>query len=613
MVAGPGTGKTRVITRRVAYLIEEADVEPTSILALTFSRAAAGELRERLEGLLGEQTGDRPGVYTLHAFALRQLLRNEGAPTLPHPIRIADDYDERWVVEEEMSDLTGLDVRAVRREFQNLGSDWETLAAEEDEWERQHPNPAFLGAWRRHREVYGYTLRSELVYALKKALDEDPDLDLEPAFEHVLTDEYQDLNKCELAVLERLVGDDRTLFIAGDDDQSIYGFRNAFPAGLREFGATYPDAEDGELAECHRCDRDILAIGLNVAEQDPDRIAKELHSRDEAEDGRVEAYSFPSISAEAAGIARLCRQLVDEGGVERGRILILLRNNPHGIYSQPIIEALAEQNLGAELPTDPFTVLSDDEPRKLVCVLRLLRDREDGLAWRELLKLRDNGVGDSTLLAVYRLADERGERYYRTLQVIVDDPDVFEHSRRRAVALDVEAIESMLDELGEAWESEPEAGLEAVLGAIDFPEGEQRDEVTELLLDLPIDENQEPTLGLVEEALHSSRGAMDEAQREGDPDRIQIMSMHTAKGLTADAVIVAACDDEQMPGRTTSRRELDDQRRLLYVSLTRARNYLFVTFARRRAGRQTKQLGANFPVRRTYTRFLRDYLPPTSS
>jgi DNA helicase-2/ATP-dependent DNA helicase PcrA len=612
MVAGPGTGKTRVITRRVAYLIEEGGVEPSSILALTFSRAAAGELRDRLEALLGERTGDRPGVYTLHAFALRQLLRNEGAPTLPHPIRIADDYDERWVVEEEMSDLTGLNVRAVRREFRNLGSDWETLAAEEDEWERQHPNPGFLGAWRRHREVYGYTLRSELVYALKKALDEDPDLDLEPAFEHVLTDEYQDLNKCELAVLQRLVGVGRTLFVAGDDDQSIYGFRNAFPAGLREFGDTYPGAVDGELAECHRCACDILAMGLNVAEQDPDRIAKELRARDDAEAGRVEALSFPSISAEAAGIARICKQLVDEGGVGPGRILMLLRNNPHGVYSEPIIKALAEQDLAAELPIDPFAVLADDDPRKLVCVLRLLRDREDGLAWRELLQLRDNGLGPGSLLAVYRLADERGERYYRTLQAIADDPDVFEHARRKAVPRDVEAIESMLDELGEALESEPEAGLAAVLDAIEFPEGEQRHEVTELLLGLPIDESQEPTLGLVEEALHSSRGTFDEEQREGDPDRIQIMSMHTAKGLTADAVIVAACDDEQMPGPTANRRELDDQRRLLYVSLTRARKYLFVTFARRRAGRQTKQLGADFPERRTYTRFLRDYLPPTA-
>jgi DNA helicase II / ATP-dependent DNA helicase PcrA len=108
------------------------------------------------------------------------------------------------VIEEELSDLAGLTVRKVRQEFGNLASDWETLRADEDEWERRHPNPRFLGAWRRHREIYGYTLRAELVYALKTAFDEDPDLELEGEFTHVLADEYQDLNHCEIAVLQRL-------------------------------------------------------------------------------------------------------------------------------------------------------------------------------------------------------------------------------------------------------------------------------------------------------------------------------------------------------------------------------------------------------------------------
>lgn len=611
LVAGPGTGKTRVMTRRVAYLIEERQVDSTTILALTFSRAAARELRERLEILLGEETGDRPGVFTLHAFALRQLLRQRGAPTLPHPIRIADDYDERWVVQEEIAALADLRVKKVQEEFRNLASDWETLKADEDEWERKHPNPRFLGAWRRHREIYGYTLRAELVYALKKALDEDPDLELEPAFEHVLADEYQDLNKCELAVVERLVSEGRTLFVAGDDDQSIYGFRNAFPIGLREFGATYPEAELAELAECHRCDCEILKMALNVAEQDVDRIPKALQPLRDAEDGQVEAYSFRSITHEANGIAQMCRQIVDEGGVAPGEILILLRNDPRGIYSSPLIDALRERQLEAELPSDPFAILANDQPRQLVCVLRLLRDRDDGLAWRELLKLRDNNLGDGSLMAIYRLADERGDGYYRTLQAISDDPELLSHPRRNRIAEELEEIERLLDDLAGAFDEPPESGLEEVLEALDFPLDDERTELTELLLGLLLpEENGEPKLSDVEAALHSSRGAMDEGERAGDADRVQIMTMHSAKGLTAEAVIVAACDDELVPGTTESRRELDDERRLLYVSLTRAKHFLFVTYARRRAGRQSHMMGVSED--RTYTSFLRDFLPPTA-
>jgi DNA helicase-2/ATP-dependent DNA helicase PcrA len=608
LVAGPGTGKTRVLTRRVAYLVEEGRVDPTEILALTFSRAAARELRQRLETLLGEEAGDRPGVYTLHAFALRQLLRHGGAPTLPHPIRIADDYDERWVIEEELSDLADMTVREVRKELRNLASDWETLNAEEDEWERLYPNPHFLGAWRRHREIYGYTLRAELVYALKKALDADPDLELEREFSHVLADEYQDLNRCEVAVIERLVGNDRSFFAAGDDDQSIYGFRNAFPLGLREFNQTYPEAEEGELVWCHRCDRDILRMGLNVAEQDIDRIPKDLRSLAEAEDGQVEAYSFRTGDDEARGIARICRQLADDAGVEPGAILILLRNDPQGVYSGPIIAALEAEGLGAELPVDPFAVLDEPAPRQLVCLLRLLRDRENGLAWRELLKLRPNGVGDTALMAAYLLADDRAERYSQAIQAIADDPDVLTHRNRARLAQGVHEINRLLDEHADLLESPAGEGLETLLGLIDFEGEESRDEVAGLLLALPAEGEEQLTLGVVESALHSSRGGMDEEERQGSSDRVQIMSMHSAKGLTADAVVVAACEDELVPGQTEGRRDLDDQRRLLYVSLTRARHFLFVTCARQRPGRQSHLTRA--PVARSYTSFLTDFLSP---
>jgi DNA helicase-2/ATP-dependent DNA helicase PcrA len=185
----------------------------------------------------------------------------------------------------------------------------------------------------------------------------------------------------------------------------------------------------------------------------------------------------------------------------------------------------------------------------------------------------------------------------------------FRQSLTIRIAEEVEEIESLLDELGDVLDDEPEDGLSRVLDAIGFASGEMRDEVEELLLGLPVDED-DATLGTVEAALHSSRGAMDEADRTGDPDRVQIMTMHSAKGLTAEAVIVAACDDQLIPGQTENRRELDDQRRLLYVSLTRAKHFLFVTYARRRAGRQSHML--QVPENRTYTQFLRDFLPPQS-
>lgn len=607
LVAGPGTGKTYVMTRRVAYLIEEGGTDANRILALTFTRAAAQELRERLEEMLGTERGDRPLVSTLHAFALRQLLRNSGAPNLPAPIRIADDYEERWVVQEEIARTTGTTVKKIEREFENLASDWETLKADEDEWERHHPSPTFLGAWRRHREVYGYTLRAELVYSVKKALEQNLGFDLERDFTHVLVDEYQDLNKCEIEVIRRLVGNGRALFAAGDDDQSIYAFRNAFPQGLREFDETYPDAVSGELTRCYRCDRDVLRLAQKVAEQDTERLPKALTTLDDAEDGDVRAFGFADSAAEASGISRIVGKLI-EIGVAHHDILILLRNDPGGVYSKPIIEALAVEGIDADLQIDPFSVFKEPKPRLAVCLLRLLVDRADSLAWRQVLQLRDNKLGTTSLRAIYDLASELGERYAATLTAMESDPSVFPSSRRNIVRDEYRAITTLLNELELSRSKPVEDGLRDVLVSSGIDE-DQSEEVHAVLLSLLEDVEGATLENLLIELNRLGTYKTDRPKSDDPVDRVRIMSMHSAKGLTADAVIIAACEDEQIPGPDKAKRAVDDQRRLLYVSLTRARHYLFVTYATSRPGEQTYRLkGA--PPRRTYTSFLRDYLAP---
>lgn len=144
LLAGPGTGKTRTLTNRVAYLQEVAKVESGDILVLTFGRAAARELRDRLKDL-----GIKPPMtLTLHAFALRQLLRNGGAPDVPEPILIADDLDERYVVQEDLKVILGRNIRRIQKDFRDLSADWETLNADTQAWEQDYKDAAFLGAFR---------------------------------------------------------------------------------------------------------------------------------------------------------------------------------------------------------------------------------------------------------------------------------------------------------------------------------------------------------------------------------------------------------------------------------------------------------------------------------
>lgn len=190
LLAGPGTGKTLVLTRRMVYLVNERNVDPAQIVALTFTRAAARELKQRIERELGRER--LPRVTTLHSFSLRQLLRNaHRIETLPQPLRIADDWEERHIILENLRTLLGhRRIKDTRELLSRLASDWESLAADEPGWD---PDPVFLGTWRQHREVFGYTLRSELTYQLKRALEQIQDFQVDSPISHLLVDEYQDL------------------------------------------------------------------------------------------------------------------------------------------------------------------------------------------------------------------------------------------------------------------------------------------------------------------------------------------------------------------------------------------------------------------------------------
>jgi hypothetical protein len=288
LLAGPGTGKTWVLTRRIMFLIQEKGISPKEILALTFTRAAASELKQRVARELGE--ANVPKISTLHAFALRQLIRNSPKIfALPQPLRIADDWEEKNVIFRDIKRIINKEtIKQIQELFNELSADWETLTADE----RYTPDPRFIGAWQEHRTIFGYTLRSELVYQLKRSLELVEDFTLEHPILHLLVDEYQDLNKCDLAVVKAITNNNIELFAAGDDDQSIYLFRKAHPDGIRNFQIEYEDAKDLKLSICKRCDSEILNIAEFVANLDTKRIPKQTTPETGKPNGDVRLLRF---------------------------------------------------------------------------------------------------------------------------------------------------------------------------------------------------------------------------------------------------------------------------------------------------------------------------------
>jgi DNA helicase-2/ATP-dependent DNA helicase PcrA len=596
LLAGPGTGKTLCLTRRILYLIEEEDVNAANIMALTFTRAATAELKRRIVLELGEDS-ELPYISTLHSFALRTILRQFSGSRLPQPIRVADDYEERHIIEEDLKLILGLEnIREVRGLLHQLSADWERLSADESDWEQRFPNPAFLGAWQEHREIYGYILRAELVYQLKHAIEEG-EVDISAQLSHLLVDEYQDLNACDLAAIQRLSSSGLELYVAGDDDQSIYGFRYANPDGIRRFRRQFRPSAALDLEECQRCDRRILELALYVARQDPRRIDKRLVPRDNASRGYVQILRFSNQRQEASGIAAVCEWLVETHNIPPQNILILLRSDRNRQFSTPIRQALDNRDISVATVANPLAALEEVEGRHFLCLLRLIDNPSDHLAWRTLFEIRRNRIGTATIAALYDIARRSGQTFYSALAGVSDDPSQIPRGGNN-VRLEFERIQRLVSSATDEDTSDLTAFIERMAAEhiIDEDAQSQILGVFYRVLEEGIAEDLNQLLRAINVSLQAK-------EQETESGSINIMTMHQAKGLSADAVFVVAAEDEYLPGRATGE-QIGDERRLLYVSLTRARRHLYLTYCDRRIGAQRHSGRTSGLTRRHLTTFL---------
>lgn len=597
LLAGPGTGKTLTMTRRILWLITEQGISPNQILALTFTRAAASELKRNLEKNL-KSANVLPRVSTLHSFALRQILRNASLTKLPQPLRIADDLEERQIIIEEISDLIGVDVGKTQKLLNELSADWQKLTADKPDWDKRFPNPKFLGAWKEHREVYGYTLRAELVYQLKRALEEQgKSMDLEGPPKYVLIDEYQDLNACDLSVIKLLADLNSEIYAAGDDDQSIYGFRFANPDGIRRFTDDYKPSADLRSKICQRCSKEILEYGLSVVKQDFRRIDKPIEPKDKAERGEVHVLGFPDQDQEAEGIAELCHWLINSQNIPPEEILILLRSDRNNQFSNPIRESLTKRGIPVGTVSNPLEPLNHKQAREMLCLMRLIVQRSDNLAWRTILSLGNRGIGKKTFSELYKWARKNGLKFSDALQKVKESPNSLSRNGNR-VSKSVKQIESLLTEIGAPEEGKLDSWINNLASKFIHNEIERQEVLSLFSRVREIGEAES-----LEELLRALNVSLGDVEQEKEKGKVAIMTMHQAKGLSADAVILAVAEDEYIPGRATGE-AIDDERRLLFVSLTRARRYLYVTFCRRRTGQQRHSGRNPGRLQRTFTRFL---------
>lgn len=602
LVAGPGTGKSSTIEERVRWLLTEQGNAASAVFAVSFTRASAYELRERVKRYCSSQVppiDEQISVTTLHSLALRILRRAGLLGAYPVGPSVMDRWELRNIYAAECSITIGKTptrCEAIRREHEAF---WSTGSWDPPNWIPPDPpitdveRGNFRTFHRPRSQLYSCVLPGEIVRECVRQREAGT-LDLRETLgaDHIIVDEYQDLNPADIQFVEQLIDDGVKAFVAGDDDQSIYSFRFATPSGIQDFTTNHPASGDYELADCFRCCPAVIdaAGSLIEAHPLPGRIPKDLTSlygtANPPVEGLVHRWRFGSAGEEARAIAETCRDLIGEG-VAASEILILLSDTR--ALGKDILGAL--DRAGVEYaPPREHAFKDTDGGRVVLSLLRVSCDPEDYVALRTVLGLK-TGVGPGTCNQIARIAIERGMNY-RDLYTVPIPADVF--STRQLGALTT--ARGTVDALSQ-WTSDDllEDRADELRNLIDELGGDEALEAWDDLAELvPRSAKLSEVLEIVwsETEVSATELLIGVYERLGEeippevtlPDRIRVMTMHGAKGLSAQIVFIPGLEQEIFPGARRSRYPglVLEGARMLYVAITRARGVCVLSYAGRR-------------------------------
>ena len=559
VLAGPGTGKTFALMRRVARLLQEGTTADR-MLVCTFTRTAAKDLGRGLADLgVDDATAVQSG--TLHAYCFSLLGREDvlaATSRVPRPLLA---FEERFLLEDLSSARFG-NLHDRKRRLQAFTAAWARLQTETAGWPADPIDRAFqsrLSKWLRFHEAM---LIGEIVPEALRYLRENPASQHRGLFEHVLVDEYQDLNRAEQELLD-LLAEAGHLIVIGDEDQSIYSFKLAHPEGISDFDQSHPGTHDEKLNECRRCPRLVVELASTLIANNEGRVRRTLTSRSANPEGEVFILQWPSMEEEAQGIAEIVWSRIENEGVEPGRVLVLAPRrqfgyavrdalNAHGVFAHSFFHEQALDNVEAQHAFSLLTLLANPEDRvALRCWCGFGGTSLRHPAWGRL-RAHCEMSGESPWCALVRLASSdlaiphtrHLVNRFRELQLRLEE---LQNTKGQAL------VRAVFPE-GEDWAS-PIRALAATIEGDEFDAEELQEE-----LRVRITQPELPT----------------------DVDYVRVMSLHKSKGLTADLVVVVGCVEGLIPtlakGTPAEQaKSLEEQRRLFYVAITRTRQALIIS------------------------------------
>ena len=589
ILAGAGTGKTRALTYRVANLIENG-VRAWNILALTFTNKAAKEMKERIAKLVGEEAAEDAWISTFHSTCARILRRDIEKLGYQRSFAIYDDDDQQTVVKEIMKRLNIDDKFIPIREVRGKISDAKNRLLTPDEWfmksSRDHRTSLIHDIMteyeKRLRQLNALDFDDLLVRTLELMADHPPVLAYyQNRFQYVLVDEYQDTNKAQYELVRLLTAESRNLCVVGDDDQSIYGWRGADIQNILDFEKDYPDAKVIRLEQNYRSTSTILDAANQVIANNTERKDKKLWTQS-GEGEKIRIFAAEDERDEAAWIADRIRSLTREGE-KPGDMAILYRANSQ---SRVLEEILVRAGIGYQV-FGGLKFYDRKEIRDIIAYLRVLVNPADDISLRRIINVPRRSIGDTTVQELITHA-ERGEMpLYSALS---DLPEGL-GSRPRKCVTDFFMTMTLLSAMKDSMPLEEfvglvieKTGLRAQYEKDNSDEAKTRienmDEFMSAIHEFAtMSEN--PTL---ESYLENVALVSDQDRAEDDGGRVTLMTLHSAKGLEFQNVFIAGMEDSIFPSYRSmeSEEKMEEERRLMYVGITRARKRLFLTRARSR-------------------------------
>lgn len=577
--AGPGTGKSWAAVALLEKL-QKTGVEVT-VRILTFTRAATAELAKKLgDSELTGLAAAKPS--TIHSLALRLLMGNPESSPLPMPLRIPDAWELRNIIRPDLSrklkmrGFQKVGVVQVQRLEEEMAAGWQALDPEAEllsEIDTELRN-SYLGFWRDLRQRLGFSLLAELPL---RAVEAIVDYDLEVKGSGLLiVDEYQDLNEIDIKLIRLIADSGYKVLAIGDEDQSIYGKRLAAPEGILRFKQEFDTEHDYPLTVTRRFGGRLLEAANELIESAPRKDPKpRLSAHDAAPDSGYEYLRFPNNETEADGIARIIKARM-QAGVEVKDIAILVRSNAER-WAGSMKKAFDKHGVPYISTSWVDEVLWNEEVRRALALAHLLVNRFDSLAWWSLLLLRK---GVAKTFPTYVLDACQGDEtfsqaLFRLHPEFPDAPSAQSSNAARTVIDETVAFLDAhpLDEL-EPGESGWGGWLLQQMKPDELDENATRffSEVGDLIEEGP---------------LSTFLAQMAPAGRDyaaASADSVRIMTMAGSKGLTINTVIVPGVEAGIVPMEPPKGGTLDEERRLLYVAMTRATDLCIFTFAQRRKG-----------------------------